>query len=124
MKNMSILLKKSSIEIVHISPKLYEYIYDYVDYLLYPYRQLGYFNFISLFKDNEIIDGKYYPKKLLAILKDNIQICKQVPLDTYFCRNNIFLNGESLNFYISAKDYCNIEEKVNEYLIYSLYIHN
>lgn len=123
MKTISILLKKTSIEITYIFPKSYEYIYDYIDYLLYPYRQLGYFKFISLNNNNKTIDGKYSPMELLNILKENIQAHEQLPLDMYFYRNNIFLNGESLNFYISIEDYYNIKETASEYFICFLYLH-
>lgn len=124
MKTISILLKKKSIEITHISPKSYEYIYDYVDYLLYPYKRLGYFKFISFIESNKIIDGKYSHDKFLSILKDNIQLNKQFSLDIYFGRNNIFLNGESLKFYITPEDYYNIKETINEYFICCLYLYS
>lgn len=124
MKTISILLKKKSIEITHISQKSYEYIYDYVDYLLYPYKRLGYFKFISFIENNKIIDGKYSPNEFLSILKDSIQVNKQFPLSIYFDKNDIFLNGESLTFYITAGDYYNIKETINEYFICCLYLHD
>ena len=124
MKTMSILLKKSSLEISYISQKSCEYIHDYIDYLLYPYRQLGCFKFNSFIDCGNPIDGKNSPTKLLTILKENIQIHDEIPLNLYFCKNNIFLNGESLNFYISVDDYCIIEEKVNEYFIFYTHLHN
>lgn len=123
MKTMSILLKKNSLEITHVSQKSFEYICDYIDYLLYPYKRLGYFKFNSFINCKNPIDGKYSPAKLLSILKNNIQIYNEIPLNIYFCKNNLFLNGESLNFYISVDDYCNIEESIHEYFIFYTHLH-
>lgn len=124
MKTISILIKKKSIEITHISPKLYEYIYDYIDYLLYPYKRLGYFKFISFLESDKIIDGNFSHDKFLSILKHNIQTNKQFPLDMYFSQNNIFLNEESLKFYVTVEDYYNIKETINEYFICNFYLHS
>lgn len=42
----------------------------------------------------------------------------------YFSQNNIFLNEESLKFYVTAEDYYNIKETINEYFICNFYLHS
>lgn len=118
MKTMSILLKKSTLEISYISRNSHEYICDYIDFLLYPYIKLGFFKFNSYTNCRPAIDGAIAPQKILDLLKHNINFHQESPIHSYFNKNNVFLNGESLCFFISLDEYHIIQLNTEEYFIF------
>lgn len=124
MKTLSILLKKSYIETFYLSQSSLEYIHDYIDYLLYPYKRLGFFNYNTYTECCNPIDGKVSPKILLNVLKKYVESNQTTIIHSIFEQNSMFLNSESLNFYLSTDEYCEVSQNIIDYFLFFTCIHD
>ncbi len=124
MKKLSILVSKKSIGLIALCSSEFEYIYDYIDFLLSPYRKLGYFKYNTLTDCYSSIDGNAYPELLLTKIHPYIASSTSSGITSFWGNDNFFLNGESFNFSLSQNEYDVIKSHTMDYFLFFALIHD
>lgn len=104
MKKISVLINKTALELTYLSQDSLEYVYNYIDYKLSPYRTLGFFAYNTYEKDHNLIDGQTTPGLFSKTLKKYIvqnPVCLELPA----LQHINFFNPETQRFYISSNEY-------------------
>lgn len=114
MKKIPILINKTALELPYLSQDSLEYVYNYIDYKLSPYRALGIFTYNTYAKECNLIDGETTPNLFCSTLKNYI-VPNPVCLASPVFQHINFFNTETQSFYISFNEYQKIIDTSTHY---------
>lgn len=119
MKKISILISKQNLELPSTLHSLSEYIYNYINYKLSPYKRLGVFAYNTYPYDQNFIDGTSNPQKLIEHIYQIPCILKNVPFASIvpYIDDCNFFNAESGCFYLTTDEYEKIIYSPQNYCI-------
>lgn len=118
MKRITILINKEKLNIYSNPCTLIDYICNYINYKLSPYKILGLFAYNTYPTDQCIIDGTLNPQLLIEhiIQKSHIINSSESSFILYSEDYNFF-NTESGYFYLTADEYLKIRHSPQNYCI-------
>lgn len=105
MKEIPILINKRSLQIQHILPSSLEYIHDYIDYKLYPYKKLYLFTYNTYSNAKKPLDGMISPSPLTNILHSFVFSHSYKNAPSFDINEINFFNAETQCFNLSSNEY-------------------
>lgn len=118
MKKISILINKEKLEISSNPYALTEYIYNYVNYKLSPYKMLGLFAYNTYPTDQYLIDGTTNPQMLIEHIRKASNIASPTANSIIpYVKNSNFFNSESGQFNLTTHEYLKIATYPENYCI-------
>lgn len=124
MKKTSILINKEELEINSFFLTPSEYIYDYIDYKLYPYKKLGLFSYNTFLDNENPLDGARSPSELINHIRQ-LACIKSNPNNSFITLSSFcnFFNASSGRFYLTPEEYTKLLDSPKNFCIVFSYLH-
>ena len=123
MTTIPILINKTTLEIEELYPIILEYIQEYINYKLMPYKKTGKFSFNSFSDTPNPIDGLSNPKLLISTLEHHVVNCPYLNSTTHYESGIYFMNAHTQLFNITQNEFDKICNSPSSYCVIFTNIH-
>lgn len=118
---LSILLNKRTLNIKELTSNDFEYLENFIDYKLAPFKQLAYFRYNTFSRQH--IDGQSNPLELIVLLQKHINNAF-FPINHFLNLPTAFYNPSTNSFFISTTELEVVKNNPEEYCIFFSHLYH